>query len=88
VGLCRPLITTMDWRKQQLLSPVRSLTLKNNYMKFFFLGLSICLIIVVLYRVIINNELLSDSYYRLIIAFGCLIAWLIIIFVEKRKSRQ
>ena len=57
-------------------------------MKFFFLGLSICLIIVVLYRVLINNELLSDSYYRLIIAFGCLIAWLIILFVEKRKSRQ
>ena len=55
-------------------------------MKFFFLGLSICLIIVVLYRVLINNELLSDSYYRLIIAFGCLIAWLIIFSLKSVKA--
>jgi len=57
-------------------------------MKFFFLGLSICLVAVTLFRVLINNELLSDSYYRLAISLGCFLTWLIILFVDRRKRRQ
>ena len=57
-------------------------------MKFFFLGLSIYLVVASSYRVLLNNELLSNQYYKLIIAFGCLIAWLIIVFIEKRKNSQ
>jgi len=56
--------------------------------KFFFLVVSVGLVIVTLYRVLINKELLSDSYYRLVISFGCFIIWLIILFIEKSKKRQ
>jgi len=60
--------------------------MKNT--RFFFLIVSVGLVIVTLFRVLINKELLSDSYYRLIISLGCFLTWLIILFVEKRKSRQ
>jgi hypothetical protein len=60
--------------------------MKNT--RFFFLIVSVGLVIVTLYRVLIKNELLSDSYYRLIIALGCFAAWLVIAFIEKRKNRQ
>lgn len=57
-------------------------------MKFFFGGLSIYLAIAAFYRVVFNNELLSDSYYRLIISLVCLIILLVIVLIEKQKSAQ
>jgi len=48
--------------------------MKNT--RFFFLIVSVGLFIVTLYRVLINKELLSDSYYRLAISFGCFLCWL------------
>lgn len=60
--------------------------MKNT--KLFVLVVAVCLVISTLYRVLINKELLSDSYYRLIIALGCFAAWLVIVFIEKKKSTQ
>jgi len=56
--------------------------------KFVLLGLPIYLVLASSFRVLFNKELLSDQYYKFLIAFGCLVVWLIILFIEKRKSKQ
>jgi hypothetical protein len=57
-------------------------------MKYFFIALSITLIILFTYDVLIKGDSFKERCYMCLIAFGSALAWYLIIVIQKRRGRN